>query len=252
MNKTIYTYHPQSGAFTGEHVADESPLEPGKFLLPAFSTTLQPPETSTREIAVFDEGQWSIKADWRDVPLFSTSDGKAVTINAIGVTPTDVGATDVPMPSAAHAWKDGSWQIDTTRQAMQIEQARLDAFASIDKFHAETIQRLVGNPTQVEKDTWALKLEVATALADKAAISSAGQAFLQSAGLSADAAKLAWASSVLTKSAAYGQVVGLAERLRDAARRAAKAAHDEVALKAALDAQRAAADAAVAKLLKGF
>ena len=110
----------------------------------------------------------------------------------------------------------------------------------------------IGNPTQVEKDTWALKLEVATALADKAAISSAGQAFLQSAGLSADAAKLAWASSVLTKSAAYGQVVGLAERLRDAARRAAKAAHDEVALKAALDAQRAAADAAVAKLLKGF
>lgn len=69
--------------------------------------------------------------------------------------------------------------------------------------------------------------------------------------MTTDAAKATWAASVLAKSAAYALVVGLAERLRDMARTAVKAATDEASLKAALDAQRAAADAAVASLLKG-
>ena len=135
--------------------------------------------------------------------------------------------------------------------AERLARAAQAALAAIDQFHAETVQKLVGNPTQVEKDTWALKLEVANAISSKAAVSAAGQAFLASAGIATDAAKSAWATSVLAKSSAYAQVVGLAEKLRDTARTAVKAATDEASLKAALDAQRAAADAAVASLLKG-
>jgi len=137
------------------------------------------------------------------------------------------------------------------QEEFQIEAAIAQAMASIDQFHGESVQRLVGNPTQVEKDTWALKLEVANAITSKAAVSAAGQAFLASAGIATDAAKSAWAASVLAKSSAYAQVVGLAEKLRDTARTAVKAASDEASLKAALDAQRAAADAVVASLLKG-
>lgn len=138
--------------------------------------------------------------------------------------------------------------VSATERLARATQA---ALASIDQFHADTVQKLVGSPTQVEKDTWALKLEVANAITSKATVSAAGQAFLASAGISTDAAKSAWAASVLSKSSAYAQVVGLAEKLRDTARTAVKAATDEVSLKAALDAQRAAADAAVASLLKG-
>ncbi len=135
--------------------------------------------------------------------------------------------------------------------AERLAKATLAALATIDQFHADTVQKLVGSPTQVEKDTWALKLEVANAITSKAAVSAAGQAFLASAGIATDAAKSAWATSVLAKSSAYAQVVGLAEKLRDTARTAVKAATNEATLKAALDAQRAAADAAVASLLKG-
>ena len=135
--------------------------------------------------------------------------------------------------------------------AERLARATAMALAAIDQFHAEIVQKLVGSPTQVEKDTWALKLEVANTITSKAAISAAGQAFLASAGITTDAAKSAWAASVLAKSSAYAQVVGLAEKLRDMARTAVRATTDEVSLKAALDAQRAAADAAVASLLKG-
>lgn len=180
------------------------------------------------------------KFEQEAAPAFS-ADIKIVEITGITPEPQEgwdwdgKGFVSPPMPSVAELLalgKDASLRM-------------------IDEFHANTVQKLVGNPTQVEKDTWALKLEVANAITNKAAVSAAGQAFLASAGITTDAAKSAWAASVLAKSSAYAQVVGLAEKLRDTARTAVKAATDEATLKAALDAQRAAADAAVASLLKG-
>ena len=199
MTKTIYNYDPLTGIFISEAIADESPLEPGVFLLPANATELKP-------------------------------------------------------PSQKHIWRDGRWiiaPVPVSDQVAALAAAKEAAFGTIDQFHAATVQKLVGNPTQVEKDTWSLKLEAASAITNKTTASAAGQAFLAGAGMTTDVAKAAWAASVLAKSAAYAQVVGLAEKLRDTARTAVKAATDEVSLKAALDAQRAAADAAVANLLKG-
>lgn len=249
MKKNVYHYHPQTGEFLNEAPADESPLEPGVILLPAFATTIHPPTTNMREVATFSNGGWLIKADWRGVPLYSITDGRTVTIVEIGATPAEVDATDIAMPSPAYSWKDGAWQLDAGKLEAQLERAKLQALAKIHQLHADTVQKLVGNPTEVEKDTWALKLEVANTIITKEAISTTGQAFLHNAGLTTDAARSAWAASVLAKSAKYAQVVGIAEKLRDIARAAVRTAKDEVTLKAALDAQRAAADEAVDRLL---
>lgn len=181
---------------------------------------------------------WKFEQD--SAPTFA-ADIKIVDITGVTPEPQEgwdwdgKGFISPPMPSAAET----------------LSAAKEYGLRVIDEFHASTVQKLVGNPTQVEKDTWALKLEVANAITNKAAVSAAGQAFLASAGITTDAAKSAWAASVLAKSSAYAQVVGLAEKLRDTARTAVKAATDETSLKVALDAQRAAADAAVASLLKG-
>lgn len=305
MPKLVYHYAPDTGLFVGATAAEESPLEPGVHLIPAFATEVAPPSTherealvfiggswttvpdwrgaalysketgqraqldqvgilpddvgltvlcppraQDREAAVFRGGAWALVPDWRDVCLYSTADGAPVVITELGQNPADVGATDHPRPSPAHVWQGDSWQLDPAKQAEQLDLAKLQALATIDRFHAATVQKLVGNPTQVEKDTWALKLEVASAVSAEAPISAAGQAFLTCAGLATDAARSAWAASVLAKSAAYAQVVGLAEKLRETARVAVKTAADEASLKTALDAQRAAADAAVAGLLQ--
>lgn len=55
----IYNYD-ANGFFTGASLADESPLEPGVFLIPAFATELAPPDFGADQFAVFDGAAWSI------------------------------------------------------------------------------------------------------------------------------------------------------------------------------------------------
>jgi hypothetical protein len=57
----IYHYIADTGIFYSEGVADESPLEPGIFLIPAHATTVAPPVVTEPEIAVFRDGEWSVE-----------------------------------------------------------------------------------------------------------------------------------------------------------------------------------------------
>ena len=56
----IYNYHPEYKHFSGVSIADESPLELGVFLIPAYATEVEPPQCSSCEIPVFNETSWEI------------------------------------------------------------------------------------------------------------------------------------------------------------------------------------------------
>lgn len=57
-----YSYHPVTKIFVSEGIADESPLEPGVYLIPANATSIEVPEFSETEFAVFNEdlNSWEI------------------------------------------------------------------------------------------------------------------------------------------------------------------------------------------------
>ena len=57
----IYHYIADTGIFYSEGIADESPLEPGVFLIPAYATTFKPPKTTLPNVAVFRNGTWSVE-----------------------------------------------------------------------------------------------------------------------------------------------------------------------------------------------
>lgn len=63
--KTAYSFHPETGIFTGVDFAQESPLEPGVFLLPAGSTFVEPPKADQGKEVVWNGESWLL----RDVPL---------------------------------------------------------------------------------------------------------------------------------------------------------------------------------------
>jgi hypothetical protein len=56
----IYNYHPYTGIFLGEDEADQDPLDPDNFLIPAHATTTEPPSVLQNSQAVFQNGSWSI------------------------------------------------------------------------------------------------------------------------------------------------------------------------------------------------
>ena len=125
------------------------------------------------------------------------------------------------------------------------------ALVRVENYHAQQVQALVGNPTQVEKDTWAMKLETANSIISQTTLSDAGHAFLISAGLKSDDDQKNWAQSVVAKSVRYSTYVGVAERLRDTARAAVRAAENEEALKIVMDEQQAIAEQTIEALKQG-
>lgn len=56
----IYHYHPTSGEYLGEGTADESPLEPGAYLVPAHATTAAPPTAMSGKVRVW-RGEWQFE-----------------------------------------------------------------------------------------------------------------------------------------------------------------------------------------------
>jgi hypothetical protein len=133
--------------------------------------------------------------------------------------------------------------------ATPLDQAKASALAQVDDHHATVVNKLVGNPTQAEKDTWSMKLDTATAITANAAPGVAGQTFLASAGIKPEDQQ-AWAQMVLAKSAAYASIVGVGEKLRSGARVAIKAAATNDEVNAALEVSIQQTEAAVNAFLQ--
>ena len=60
----IFHYHTETGAFLGEGTADLSPLEPGKWLVPAHATAIEPLRPSNNEQAI-----WVNNNNWQLQPI---------------------------------------------------------------------------------------------------------------------------------------------------------------------------------------
>lgn len=58
METYAYNYHPATGEYLGASVADESPREPGVFILPGYATWTPPPEPEDGFIIRFVDGAW--------------------------------------------------------------------------------------------------------------------------------------------------------------------------------------------------
>lgn len=57
----IFHYHPDTGIYLGEGMADPSPLEPGQWLIPAYATSAAPPDAPDGQQAVMLRGAWRLQ-----------------------------------------------------------------------------------------------------------------------------------------------------------------------------------------------
>jgi hypothetical protein len=85
----IYSYCPETGEYLGPSHADESPLEPGVYLIPAYATGKAPPASRQGKARVFVDGEWTFVPDHRGETWWKAY-GDPVEIDVIG-NPADKG-----------------------------------------------------------------------------------------------------------------------------------------------------------------
>ena len=55
----VYSYDPVTGEYLGTTTADPNPVEPGEYLMPAFTTTVQPPVPAEGHKAIWQSDVWT-------------------------------------------------------------------------------------------------------------------------------------------------------------------------------------------------
>ncbi len=114
MSKIVYNYDPSFYAFTGISHASPNPLEPGKYLIPAFATEIAPPESDEDNIPVFDEetNTWSLVENHYGEKMYNTLTKESFTIDFVGPVPEGYTLQAPPGPEYKWSQKDNTWVID--------------------------------------------------------------------------------------------------------------------------------------------
>lgn len=129
----IYNYHPEYKYFIGSSNADESPLEPGIFLIPAHATNIEPLKCEQDEIQVFDETSWKIIEDTRGYYYHTHTDeiknifiGEKFINDDPNVVPENATKIEPPIitPREKLIW-NGEWNIENIVKPILTAQEKL-------------------------------------------------------------------------------------------------------------------------------
>ena len=107
-----YKYDSQTGEFVHEGLCQESPREPGQFLIPANATTVSPPEEQAGKARVWDGSAWGYVTDNRGKTMYSVDDSRQTSVmsNVLGEDVPE-GWTLTPPPDAdnKYTFVGGQW-----------------------------------------------------------------------------------------------------------------------------------------------
>ena len=132
------------GFFVKTTEADESPLEPGTFLIPGMCVDAPPPDALDRTCHMWAEGAWQAVPDWRGFEYWA-SNGTHHTIQARGVEPPE-GFLSTPPPLPPK-----------TPTVVSMRQARLALLSAGLLDDANTAVAAAGQAAQIE---WEFSNEV--------------------------------------------------------------------------------------------
>jgi hypothetical protein len=148
MQMLVYNYDATTGVCLGTSQADESPLEPKTYHVPAHATTVAPPNIPSGHVAVWDENtnEWNLTEDHIGETVYYTSNAGSQVIISLGAVPegcTTLVPPDYPAWDATTArWKSDLAAIITAKyEAIQTEKCRTrDAGFEVDGVHFDSDQ----------------------------------------------------------------------------------------------------------------
>lgn len=112
------------GILVGAVKADESPLEPGVYMIPGGCVETAPPAIPEHKAAWWNGSDWQLVDYFGGVVVYSTDTGEPRTLE--GFEPVPAGYT-MKKPGPNQIWKNGDWadDIDAVLAALQDKKLQL-------------------------------------------------------------------------------------------------------------------------------
>ncbi|WP_277759575.1 hypothetical protein [Pseudomonas sp. A34-9] len=115
------------GLFVAEVVADESPLEPGVYMIPGGCVEIPPPAIADHQAAWWNGQNWQLVDYFGGVVVYSTATGEPRTLE--GFEPVPAGYT-MKAPKPNQIWKNGEWIDDLDSVLTALQQKTMQAIGS--------------------------------------------------------------------------------------------------------------------------
>ena len=115
---TVYSYDP-NGYYTGETSAREDPKTPGHYLLPARTTTVQPPALGANQAAQWTDPTWTIVDDYRGM-WYDVATREETQVFTPGI-PQPPNSTDVTPPAEHPTWVFTGTVWERTLEVAKVE-----------------------------------------------------------------------------------------------------------------------------------
>ncbi|WP_269503736.1 tail fiber assembly protein [Burkholderia sp. IMCC1007] len=129
MNTNLmHQFDNESGQYVSSFMPDADPMNPNRWLTPAFCTSDPLPDRGPREWPFRRGDSWVLLPDFRGVVLYRTSDGSPAEISIAGVAPNEAGLTDAPRPSTEYVWNGGQWTVDPALLAQRVHDEAMAEF----------------------------------------------------------------------------------------------------------------------------
>ena len=159
----IYNYDPVTGEYSGTSEADESPLEPGVYLIPAHATDQPVPTAKAGQAAVYLDGAWRLVPDYRRqsvclidadnyfLGLASVALGEALDSRHILTDPPNL---SVKKPKwSGKEWIDGRSTEEVEADALASTKAELrESDSDMARIAEDLIQTLISKGVIAESD----------------------------------------------------------------------------------------------------
>lgn len=124
MAKTVYQITPE-GYYAGPTEADESPLEPGIYLIPAGCVESEPPAPGANQWPAWDGSAWGTVPDFRGSIGYDPATGEAVTVTELGKTLAELGLSPTPVPDPRLAFTAGAARTTRIQARTQAQAQKL-------------------------------------------------------------------------------------------------------------------------------
>lgn len=105
-----HNYSPTTGEYLSSKPASPSPKEPGKYLIPAHATLVEPPQSTGDAIACWNGSSWVVQADLRGKRYWDKNTLESYVITDLSTYPQE-NWTDIEPPDPYAIWSSNEWII---------------------------------------------------------------------------------------------------------------------------------------------